>query len=205
MKVKSLSRVRLLATPRTAAYQEPTRLLGPWDFPGKSTGVGCQCLLLHAHQAEPNLTAPGKRSYACFAKSLQSCPTLHGPVNCSPLGSSVHGNLLKWAAMPSARGSSRPRDRTCISCGSLHLGRFSTTEPPGQTKEKPACPYFPRTLPLCFTGRFTQLTLFPGGPSFSEKRGGSSEARLSVRKLNTLLPLFFCVRNPPPSPRFQGL
>ena len=29
MKVKSLSRVRLLATPRTAAHQAP-----PWDFPG---------------------------------------------------------------------------------------------------------------------------------------------------------------------------
>ena len=26
---------------------QPTRLLHPWDFPGKSTGVGCQCLLLH--------------------------------------------------------------------------------------------------------------------------------------------------------------
>ena len=24
---------------------QPTRLLSPWDFPGKSTGVGCQCLL----------------------------------------------------------------------------------------------------------------------------------------------------------------
>ena len=35
------SSVRLLATPRTAAYQ----LLHPWDFPGKSTGVGCHCLL----------------------------------------------------------------------------------------------------------------------------------------------------------------
>ena len=23
---------------------QPTRLLHPWDFPGKSTGVGCQCL-----------------------------------------------------------------------------------------------------------------------------------------------------------------
>ena len=23
----------------------PTRLLHPWDFPGKSTGVGCHCLL----------------------------------------------------------------------------------------------------------------------------------------------------------------
>ena len=23
---------------------QPTRLLGPWDFPGKSTGMGCHCL-----------------------------------------------------------------------------------------------------------------------------------------------------------------
>ena len=83
------SRVRLCATPQTAAHQVPpslgfsrqeywsglpfpspmpeskmwkwsrsvvsdssrphglqlTRLLRPWDFPGKSTGVGCHCLL----------------------------------------------------------------------------------------------------------------------------------------------------------------
>ena len=26
---------------------QPTRLLHPWGFPGKSTGVGCHCLLLH--------------------------------------------------------------------------------------------------------------------------------------------------------------
>ena len=24
---------------------QPTRLLRPWDFPGKSTGVGCHCIL----------------------------------------------------------------------------------------------------------------------------------------------------------------
>ena len=26
---------------------QPTRLLRPWDFPGKSTGVGCHCLFHH--------------------------------------------------------------------------------------------------------------------------------------------------------------
>ena len=41
MKVKSLSRVRLLVTPWTAAYQAPLSM----DFPGKSTGVGCHCVL----------------------------------------------------------------------------------------------------------------------------------------------------------------
>ena len=45
VKVKSLSRVLLLATPWTAAHQ----VLHPWDFPGKSTGVGCHCLLQQKH------------------------------------------------------------------------------------------------------------------------------------------------------------
>ena len=44
VKVKSLSRVRLF---RPHGLQ-PIRLLRPWDFPSKSTGVGCHCLL-HTH------------------------------------------------------------------------------------------------------------------------------------------------------------
>ena len=41
VKVKLLSRVWLLVTPWTAAHQ----FFHPWDFLGKSTGVGCHCLL----------------------------------------------------------------------------------------------------------------------------------------------------------------
>ena len=56
---------------------------------------------------------------AAAAESLQSCPTLCDPMNCSLSGSSVHGilqeRILEWVAMPSSRGSSRPRDQTCIS------------------------------------------------------------------------------------------
>ena len=48
VKVKSLSRVRLLATPWTASYQAPPST----DFPGKSTGVGCHCLLRSHHYRE---------------------------------------------------------------------------------------------------------------------------------------------------------
>ena len=41
VKVKSLSHVRLFATPWTGAYHA----VRTWDFPGKSTGVGCHRLL----------------------------------------------------------------------------------------------------------------------------------------------------------------
>ena len=41
VKVKSLSRVQLFATPWTV----PVRLLHPWDFPRKITGVRCDFLL----------------------------------------------------------------------------------------------------------------------------------------------------------------
>ena len=51
----------------------------------------------------------------------------------SPPGSSVHGilqaRILEWVAMPFARGSSRPRDWTCISCVScIAVGSLSTWE-----------------------------------------------------------------------------
>ena len=44
VKVKTLSRVQLLVT----HGPQPTSLLYPWNFPGKSTGVGCHCLLIMA-------------------------------------------------------------------------------------------------------------------------------------------------------------
>ena len=59
------------------------------------------------------------------AQLLQLCPTLHNPVDCSPPGSSVHGTrILEWVAMPSSRGSSQPRDQTCVSCASCIAGEF---------------------------------------------------------------------------------
>ena len=53
VKVKSLSRVRLLATPWTVAYQAP-RSMG---FSKKSTGVGCHCLLRLGSKAKTNLNS----------------------------------------------------------------------------------------------------------------------------------------------------
>ena len=64
------------------------------------------------------------------AKLLQSCTILCNLMDCSPPGSSVHGilqaRILVWVAIPFSRGSSQPRDRTCIFC---IVGRFFTAEP----------------------------------------------------------------------------
>ena len=38
---------------------QPTRLLCPWDFLGKSTGVGCHCLLCELGQTPGNRKAQG--------------------------------------------------------------------------------------------------------------------------------------------------
>ena len=46
MKVKSESEVAQLSPTQRPHGLQPTRLLRPWEFPGKSTGVGCHCLLL---------------------------------------------------------------------------------------------------------------------------------------------------------------
>ena len=58
----------------------------------------------------------------------QSCLILCDPMDCSPLGSSVHGvlqaRIVEWVDMPSSKGSSQPRDWTLVSCtegGLYHL------------------------------------------------------------------------------------
>ena len=58
--------------------RQPTRLPHPWDSPGKNTGVSChfflQCMKVKSE-----------------TEVAQSCPTLSDPMDCSLLGSSVHG------------------------------------------------------------------------------------------------------------------
>ena len=53
-----------------------------------------------------------------LAQLLQSGLILCDPVDCCPPGSSVHGilqaRILEWVAKPSSRGSSQPKDGTCV-------------------------------------------------------------------------------------------
>ena len=69
---------------------QPTRLLRPWDSPGKNTGVGCHFLLQCMKVKSESEVA-------------QSRLTLCNPLDCSLPGSSVHGifqaRVLEWGAI----------------------------------------------------------------------------------------------------------
>ena len=70
--------------------RQPTRLSGPWNYPGKNTGVGCHFLLQCMKvKSESEVT--------------QSCPTLSNSMDCSLPGSSIHGifqaRVLEWGAI----------------------------------------------------------------------------------------------------------
>ena len=77
-------------------------------------------------------SSSAKEMGACILSPL-TCIWLCDPMDCSPPGSSVHGilwaRILEWAAMPSSRGSSPPRNWTRVSCGSCIAGGFFITEP----------------------------------------------------------------------------
>ena len=53
---------------------QPTRLLCPWDFPGKSTGVGCHCLLrmtdLDSILKSTDITLPTKVHLVMYFSSI---------------------------------------------------------------------------------------------------------------------------------------
>ena len=68
-----------------------------------------------------------KMLHAWVLSCFTLCLTLCDPIDCSPPGSSVQeilrARILEWAAMPSSRGSSQPRDGNHISCVSC-IGRW---------------------------------------------------------------------------------
>ena len=69
---------------------QPTRLLHPWDLPGKGTGVGCHCLLQGMKMKSESEVA-------------QSCLTLCDSRDGSPQGFPIPGILqsrtLEWVAI----------------------------------------------------------------------------------------------------------
>ena len=80
------SRVRLCATPQTAAYQAPPSL----GFSRQEHWSGLPFLL-------PCMKVKSE------SEVVQSCPTLSDPMDCCLTGSSVHGifqaRVLEWGAI----------------------------------------------------------------------------------------------------------
>ena len=115
IEVKSLSRVRLFATPWMVTYQAP-RSMGfsrqeywsglPFPSPGDLPNPGIEprspALQTDTLPSEP----PGKPilyAAAAAAKSPQSCPTLCDPRDGSPPGSPIpeilQARILEWVAI----------------------------------------------------------------------------------------------------------
>jgi len=115
-------------------YLAVSRVTGRWQIKGaesvKIFHKRWVSLDVRFHLTEKNLSSDlvltGATAFEVIrARSLQSCLTLCDPMDCSsPPGSSVHGilqaRILEWAAMPSSRGSSWPRDWTHITLYFLH-------------------------------------------------------------------------------------
>ena len=140
--MKLLSRVQL-CNPMDCSLPGSGEPFSPWNFPGKSTGVGCHFPSpgdlpnpgiepgSHALQADAyRLSHQGslctfslmilQNIYAAAAaKSLQSCLTLCDPIDSRPPGFPIPGilqaRILEWVVMCSSKGSCPPRDQTCIS------------------------------------------------------------------------------------------
>ena len=89
-------------------------------------------LLQHRVGVGAPILSPQPLPWGC-AHVLQSCPTRCSPTDCSPPDSSVHEilqpGMLEWVAMPSPRGSSRPRDQTRVSYAPCTGSSFFTPLP----------------------------------------------------------------------------
>ena len=87
LSAKSLQSCPTLCDPRVGC--RPTRLPGPWDSPGKNTGVGCHFLLQCMKVKSESEVA-------------QSYLTLSDPMDCSLPGSSSMGFSRQeyWSGVP---------------------------------------------------------------------------------------------------------
>ena len=89
---------------------QPTRLLCPWDSPGKNTGVGCH-FLLQCMKVESQ------------SEVTQPCLTLSDPMDCSLPGSSIRGifraTVLEWSAIAFSHsdfGAPKNKVSHCFHC-----------------------------------------------------------------------------------------
>ena len=78
---------------------QPARLLSPWNFPGKNTGVGSHFLL-----------------QGIFPNQGSNPGLLHCRQILHRLSHQESAGILEWVAFHFSRGSSWPRNQTGVSC-----------------------------------------------------------------------------------------
>ena len=91
-------------------------------------GIHDKDLIFHLETSEKTLLLQGCgleiTAVVKMCSVAQLCPPFCDPMDCSSPSSSVHGifqaRILEWVAIYSSRGSSQTRDRTPVSCFSLH-------------------------------------------------------------------------------------
>ena len=95
------------------------------------------------------------------AKSLQSCPTLCNPMDCSPPGSSVHeilqARILEWVAMPFSRDRPDPGFKPTSPISPALTGGFFTASTTWEAGGRQRCTLHPARLPLEPVGLTTLL------------------------------------------------
>ena len=197
--VKLLGRVWLFATPWTVA----TRLLSPWNFPGKSTGMGCHFLLQgifptqglnqglpHCRQTHYHLSHQGSLSYVnvVFMKwYLMIILLFISQTKC--LGYSIFSFLFSHKVMSNSLWPHElPHSR--FPCPSLSPGVCSDSCPLSQwyylAISSSAIPFFSCLQSFRASGSFPTSWLFASG---SLSIGASASASVLPMNIQDWFPL----------------
>ena len=151
VKVRSLSCVRLYATPWTAAYQAPPPMgFSRWEYwSGVPLPSPLYFISLDQIRMGKNMEKSLKKtgilvSAVPVCSVAQSWPTPCDSIDCSSPGSSVHGILqvrtLEWVAISCSRASSNPKTVTTKLC-KLSLLSYKICLHPRLKSEKAMAPH----------------------------------------------------------------
>ena len=114
-------------TPRSCRWLQKHSPEGQWRLWRQELPLPSPCLVATSSPS----AAQGLCIRLCSA--AHSCPTLCDPMDRNSPGSFVHGvlqaRILEQVTISSSKGSSQPRDQTCVFCnGRLFLYRWATRE-----------------------------------------------------------------------------
>ena len=177
--------------------------------PGKTRGKRPSCIHTRQNQIWQPRAREAKRAVLSRFNPVQLFATLWTVG--SPPGSSVHvilqARILEWVAMPSSRGSSWPRDWTCISCGSLHPGRWilyhwATWEAQGEAS---LSLFSPGLYLFALLAGSHNTPCFVGAPHSHGRGGGFLWGPSECQKAKDVAPtLFLCLECPTITSSFPG-